>query len=150
LPGRHFADAQGTRASAFRTERLHPERAVPVRGPDSRSKLTFRRNVILLRALRASLFAWAEARHHEIGCRFGNVSLLVDLRDRVRLVDLRDGLGPRRVADGKADPVAGVQDVQPRAVLDLEFFGRGAGVRAGGAVRHILDRDSAADPIYSG
>ena len=41
-----------------------------------------------------------------------------------------------------------MQGVQPRAVLNLEVFGRGAVVRAGGAIRHILDRDGAADPIY--
>src|SRR4029453_9378601 len=81
--------------------------------------------------------------------RFGIASLLVDLRDGVRLVDLRDGLGPSRIAHGEGDPVPGMQGVQPRAILNLEFFSRRAGVRAGGPIGHILDRDSAADPVYS-
>src|SRR6266545_4042418 len=103
-----------------------------------RSKITFRRNIVLLRALRASLFS-NRSETSRTWMPLHNASLLVDLRDRVRLVDLRDGLGPRRVAHGKAHPVAGVQGIQPCAILDLEFFGRGAGVRAGGAIRHILD-----------
>ena len=113
-------------------------------GPDSRSKMTFRHlasgtpGLVILKA-----------KHHGFGCRFGNVSLLVDLRDRVRLVDLRDRLGPRRFAHGEGDPVAGVQGVQPRAILYLELFSRRAGVRARGPIGHILDRDSAADPVYS-
>src|SRR5438132_1724167 len=69
---------------------VHPERAVPVMRPALPEQDDVRRNVILLRECgpRSSLGESWRSGTYEIGCRFGDVSLLVDLRDRVRLVDL--------------------------------------------------------------